>query len=161
MGVERREEDQQRMNQQAFQHLLRQTNVEDLLDDGIENGSDLKFMQHLDAAPESAKVPAASITGNDCEEPRSHAQEPEPLPAAEPSQPSSPSWFGLSLGIVFVIGGLLLLIHPHAILIFHQRISRLPSFVEYISANDMLFYAIACMLLGLGLCVFSLYRSRD
>src|SRR5450432_1769257 len=98
------------MDKRKFAKLLRQSNTADLLDDGIENGSDLKSRapaekEEPDATPDDGPgEPAIHPTPP-------HAQHEQQ--AAEAAPPSaSISYLGLFLGASSVAAGIMLLVDP-------------------------------------------------
>ncbi|HEY2345921.1 MAG TPA: hypothetical protein VGH80_08555 [Xanthomonadaceae bacterium] len=146
------------MGKRDIGRLLRRTNVEDLLDDGIENGSDLKSRKpgHDDAdeavAAEPPKARRPSRT------PR-RKQEPDQAELVEELKRRSVSWFGVALGACLVVSGILVFAFPQAILVYHASIRR-SSFVEYVSPAGSQAYGVVSMILGAALLAFSLYRPR-
>lgn len=136
--------------------LQRRTNIADLLDDGVENGSDLACGQ----------VPARESIENDA----GAVDRPVKTTPAHPVSPTSPSpsgeraratvnWFGVLVGLGFVAAGLRLLVVPVDMLVYHDRVKR-PSFVEHVTPERSRVYGAGGAVVGVGLLVFALYRPR-
>jgi len=141
--------------------LLRRTNTADLLDDGIENGSDVRSFagteddpaDAVDAAqkiPRRGEMPTQSSPLRDL-----HARE---LP--EEVQPKQPiSYLGLLIGACFVVFGIVVLLYPQDVFVMHDRV-RYRTYVEHVTATGSQIYAVIALVIGIALCWFSLYRAR-
>ena len=142
------------MSNRDVRWLQRRTNITDLLDDGIENYSDLK--------PGASAAGAADAEGTTVAE--SPGATASPRSAASTPTTASPrptvAWFGLLLGIAFVAAGVRLFLAPVDLMVYHQRMKR-PSFVEHVTPQRSRIYGTAAAVVGLGLLGFSLYRPRQ
>jgi hypothetical protein len=145
------------MDKRKFSRWLQRSNVDDLLDDGIENNSDVKFRERSkdaeagdsreDIHVDSIAEPAAPQSG----------REEEPSATRREDRISLP---GLLLGVFFMLLGIAAFLFPKDLYIFHQRIKYARSFVEYITASQSQVYAVGAFILGIAICGFSLYRPR-
>ena len=140
------------MSKRSLTWLRQNTNVEDLLDDGIENNSDMASFAEIDGSDSSA----AAISQQS--EPSSQS----PLSADRPDPVASApiSFIGALLGSVLIIGGALLVLLPIDTFVFHQQAGRLPSFWEHVTVGGSEFYGGAGLLLGLSLIACSIYKPR-
>src|SRR5690606_1934333 len=101
------------------------TNVADLLDDGIENNSDLtSFATPVESAHSWTDAPPIH---------QSHEQQREPTTPARPMARESISRTGILIGVVMVLGGILLVLLPVDMGVLHHRVMYLPSFVEHVT----------------------------
>ena len=127
--------------------LQRRTNIADLLDDGIENYSDIK----------AGAVPPAGSADADGHRP------PPPRPAkafAVAVRARAPAnWLGILIGTGVLAGAAYLLVAPVDRMIYHPH-ARGGSFVEHVTRERSRVYGAAGMLIGIGLLGFSLYRPR-
>jgi hypothetical protein len=140
------------MSKRSLSWLRRNTNVEDLLDDGIENNSDLQ-----------------SFTASDshCDENRADVST-QTLPPPDPndwkgvdSRSKLPaSYFGLVLGAAITLFGLLLLFFPVDMVVYHLRARALQPLLEHVTIARSQFYGAAGVLFGLTLLAFSIYKPR-
>ena len=133
--------------------LQRRTNIADLLDDGIENGSDLA----------SGQVPAREAVDDEAEAGRPIAATPPrpvaPAPSSvEPARPTV-SWFGVLVGLGLVAAGVRLFVVPVDMMVYHDRMKR-PSFVEHVTPERSRIYGAAGATVGLVVFAFALYRPR-
>jgi len=139
------------MSNRDVRWLQRRTNIADLLDDGIENYSDLK--------PSASAAGAADAEGTAVAE--SPGATPAPRSAASTPTTASPrptvSWLGLLLGIGLVAAGVRLFLASIDLMVYHQRMKR-PSFVEHVTPQRSRIYGTAAAVVGLG---FWLYRPRQ
>ena len=141
------------MSNRDVRWLQRRTNIADLLDDGIENYSDLK--------PSASAAGAAGAEGTAMVESPGAAAAPRSAastPTASPRQ--TVSWLGLLLGIGFVAAGVRLFVAPIDLMVYHQRMKR-SSFVEHVTPQRWRIYGTAAAVVGLGLLGFSLYLPRQ
>lgn len=136
--------------------IRRRTTVDDLLDDGVENFSDLRGKQAPAAvgetAPNSEAVAAvlrARAEGNAAEREATRA-----------ARRRAWSLFGIALGIVMIVAGTLAIRFPQQLLVHHARMKYLPSTVEPVDPPRFAFYGGVLVLAGVGLCVFALVRPR-
>ena len=141
------------MDKRKFARFLRQSNTADLLDDGIENGSDLKSRatagkEEPDATPDDGPgEPATHPT------PQHEQQAPQ---AAPPS--ASISYFGLFLGASSLAAGVMLLVDPRDMRVFHP--GRYGGSVEHVTAFGSQAYGALALILGITLCWYALYRPK-
>lgn len=121
------------------------TNLYDLLDDGIENGSDL---------PELARLQAEDGAGT------ATPSAPAPPRGDRPAEPvpSRRSWGGVLLGAAFIAGGGAAALWPSELMVWHDRINYLPSFVEHVTRAGARGYGVAVTVGGLVVLVVSLLR---
>jgi hypothetical protein len=140
------------MSNRSLHWLRRHTNVADLLDDGIENNSDLSSF----AVPGDSADPGtnASIA------PRSGEQQRAPKPFVPPTMRESISLTGILIGGVLLLGGVLLVLLPVDMDVFHHRVMYLPSFVEHATPFRSRVYGSAGILLGLIVLAFATVRHR-
>jgi hypothetical protein len=149
--------DIEHMDKRTFSRMVRRTNVDDLLDDGIDNGSDLKsFAQSDDDDMDNLpKEPQVDLPTQPRElRKQSMAKPRDAVPCRAPV-----SYVGLLSGAFFLIAGVLLFLYPNDIHILHDRI-RGGSFVEHVTTTGSQAYAAMAVILGIAICAFSLYRPR-
>jgi hypothetical protein len=132
------------------------TNIEDLLDDGIENNSDLigrasNIDPELPIDPNTIRIGEETIA-------MSHAKQ---ATEKELAQGRSYSLFGVLLGIGLSISGLALAVHPIDMNVEHSRMKYLPSSVEHVTTLSSRLYGMAVFGFGLAVLGFSLIRPRD
>ena len=98
------------MSKRSLTWLRQHTNVEDLLDDGVENNSDLQsFATGEEAGEELSHEPT-----------NSHALvTPSRIPAAEPTRPD---YFVAAIGVFFIGCGLKLFFYPELVSYFGSEI---------------------------------------
>jgi hypothetical protein len=146
------------MDQRKRSRMVRRTNVDDLLDDGIENDSDLKSFARTaddaaDATPEESQVDLPT------QSPRPRKQTlPETLDAVPHKGPIS--YLGLLFGACFVVAGLVLFVYPREAYVFHDRLRYSP-IVEHVTATGSQIYAVLAVVVGIAICGFSLYRPKE
>jgi hypothetical protein len=140
------------MSQRDARWLRRRTTLRDLLDDGIENGSDLK-----------SQDPYQPVTPPD---PAIRALRDETIAAIRReaqrgrARRVGVSGLGLLLGSVLIASGTLLLLFPVDMAVHHARIRYLPSFIEHVDHARSRLYGVSLLLGGIGLGVFAAYRPR-
>lgn len=129
--------------------IRRSTNLYDLLDDGIANNSDIReLVRREDATAIEAKHATEDAT------PQSPQRRLLPqLPRIEQAR----SWFGILLGILVLVAGSEVALHPIAMLAWHMRRGLWWS-TEYVSIDRARFYGICIATFGLLLLVYSLIR---
>ena len=149
------------MDKRELAKLLRRTNTADLLDDGIENGSDLRSFAKtgddpadaVDAAPKvprRVEMPTQSSPLRDL-----HTKE-----APEEVQPKEPiSYLGVFIGACFLVFGVVMFLYPQDVSVYHDRIRYRP-IVEHVTTTGSQVYAVIALVIGIALCWFSLYRAR-
>jgi hypothetical protein len=133
--------------------IRRRTTVEDLLDDGIENASDLgKLSSDTTLPPASEAIHKRSETLA-----RVKAERAAELGAA---RRTSFSAFGVLLGLLIAIGGCLLVMFPPDMRVEHSRIRYLSTVWEHVTPARSRLYGSVATAFGLVLVVYSLYRPR-
>lgn len=146
------------MDKRKFASFLRQSNTADLLDDGIENGSDLKSRARTekeapDAPPGHAlDEPAASPA-------QEYAQHQQQAPETAPPA-ASVSYLGLFLGVSSLAAGIMLLVDPHDLRIFHSAM-RYRGSIEHVTAFGSQTYGVLALIFGIALCWYALYRPKN
>jgi len=134
--------------------LQRRTNIADLLDDGIENHSDLASGQV--AAEDAAEKDAVDVARPVAE------TSPQPVVPARPTvERANPtvSWWGVLMGLGMIAAGLKLFLVPVDMMVYHARMKR-PSFIEHVTPERSRVYGVAGAAVGLGVLGFALYRPR-
>ena len=150
------------MDKRELARMLRRTNTADLLDDGIENGSDLKSFAKAedDAAdavddvprvPRRGEMPTQSSPLRDL-----HAKE-APKEAQLPKEPIS--YLGLFIGACFLVFGVVMFLYPQDVSAYHDRIRYRP-IVEHVTTTGSQVYSVIALIIGIALCWISLYRPR-
>jgi len=146
------------MDKRELARLLRRTNTADLLDDGIENGSDLKSFEKteddvvddLPQVPRRGEMPTQSSPLRDL-----HKKE---TPDAQ--IPRAPiSFFGVFVGACFLVFGVVRFLYPQDVSFYHER-ARYRTIVEHVTAPGSQVYALIALAIGIALCWISLYRPR-
>jgi hypothetical protein len=128
--------------------LRRRTTVDDLLDDGIENSSDLKNARLRDDSDQAVATPA------------SHRGRVARADFPAPSRRAPVSMFGLLLGAVFIAAGAILIVTPIDMLVKHVRIRYLPTTIEHVTPATSRMYGVALSAAGIAIFGFALYRGR-
>ncbi len=127
--------------------IRRVTTLYDLLDDGIENGSDL------------AKI--ADLKRDSLEErPERLNSPPNDARSANSSPDGRRSWFGILLGLALSVAGASVALWPSSMMVWHHRIMYLPSVVEYVTASTARGYGIVVAIAGICIAVGFLVRLR-
>ncbi len=137
---------------------LQNTNVWDLLDDGIENGSDLR------ARPRGADPgPAAGVDAPVAPAPRTTlTARTQPESTTEPVRSNRAiSWFGLALGLAMIVAGLLVAWHPHSMVVYHAPTRHAHGSSEFVTAREAQGCGWISVILGLTIGAFSVYRPRS
>lgn len=134
--------------------IKRRTTVEDLLDDGIENASDL------------SKPPSDTTLSPDPEAFRKRSETLARVRAERAAEFSatrrkSLSVFGVLLGLLIATGGSLLVMFPADMRVEHSRIRYLPTVWEHVTPARSRLYGSVGIAFGLVLVVYSLYRPRS
>lgn len=146
------------MRHRPVDWIRRNTTVEDLLDDGIENASDLKTKPEsgdMDFLIEDAPHEAMEIRRKTLERDRLEAAE-----QARVQSGKSYSRFGFLFGAALSVFGLFAMLHPNESYVLHAHIKYLPSFVEHVSKERSVFYGAVIFVFGAVLCWYSLLRPR-
>lgn len=148
------------MGRRPFDWIRRNTTAEDLLDDGVENGSDLKSPRESDGvdsvADDAPPHGAMEIRRRTLERNRLEAVE-----QARIQRRKSYSLFGLLFGAALLVFGLVAMLHPTESDVLHVRIKYLSSFVEHVSKERSVFYGAVMFVFGAVLCWYSLLRPRS
>ena len=132
------------------------TNVEDLLDDGIENNSDLVDGELLrepegNPDPRALEIRAATIARNRAEE----------ALALNQFRRKNLSYLGILLALVLAISGIALILRPMEIRVEHARMKYLPTVTEHVTAARSRLYGSVLLVAGIVLLAYSLQRPRS
>ena len=138
------------MSKRSLTWLRQHTNVEDLLDDGIENNSDLKsFASHgqpSDELPvaERAEVPLQA----------SHIETPRPAPPERD--------FTLAgIGLLIMGCGLGLVLYPLDLVVYHQGAKyAYRGLLEHVTTGRSQIYGSVGIVLGAALLIYALKKPR-
>ena len=134
--------------------IRRRTNVEDLLDDGVENGSDIRAgLPEADAPPTHDE--ALAIGKRDRTLAAVRAEQAE---IASKARRRALSPYGVALGLVIAAGGAWLIASPVDMRVVHARARRLPTFTEHVTPPRSRLYGAAGLISGLAVIVYSLRR---
>jgi hypothetical protein len=134
--------------------IRRRTTVEDLLDDGTENASDVgKSSSDATIPPDPAALRKRSETLA-----RLRADHAAELRSA---RRKSFSAFGVLLGLLIAAGGSALVAFPTDMRVEHSRIRYLPTVWEHVTPARSRLYGSVGLAFGLALIVYSLYRPRS
>jgi hypothetical protein len=134
--------------------IRRRTTVEDLLDDGIENASDLgkpSSDARLPSDPAALRKRSETLARLRAE----HAAE------LSTARRKSFSAFGVLLGLLIAVGGGALVLFPTDMRVEHSRIRYLPTVWEHVTPVRSRLYGSVGLAFGLSLVVYSLYRPRS
>ena len=135
--------------------IRRQTTVEDLLDDGVENFSDLKASDT--AVPEEPDPDPVLIATN--QQFRDQARR-EREQAMREAYRSAFSGLGIFLGLLMTISGAALVLLPVDTLVYHARVRYLRSVVERVTPARSVFYGASLAISGIGIIGYALYHPR-
>ena len=133
------------------------TNVDDLLDDGIENNSDIatKLASNVPPAPPpdetSIRIREETLSKVEAEESLTRLRQ----------RKSSYSRYGVILGVILSLAGIISSIHPSEILVEHARIRYLATTHELVSPFRARIYGVSLAAIGIALVAFSLYRPKS
>jgi hypothetical protein len=131
------------MSKRSLTWLRQHTNVEDLLDDGIENNSDLKSFalaeQPSDDPPisEAVEIPRQKL----------------PIEAPTP-EPMERDFFVAAIGVLILGCGLNLVLYPVDLIVYHLRA------IEHVTPARSEFYGWVGILLGAVLLIYALKNPR-
>ena len=144
------------MSNRPLDWIRRQTTADDLLDDGVENFSDLRS---TDAAPVESDAPPnpVHLQVRDQTLARDRAERAQLERTA--SKPAL-SVFGLVLGAIIALAGLALALHPVDMRVHHARARYLRSVVEHVTPATSRFYGISLVVCGLAIAFYSAQRPR-
>ena len=148
------------MGRRPLDWIRRNTTAADLLDDGVENGNDLKSLNESDGVDSVAD----DAPPREAMETRRRTLERNRLETAERARiqrRKSYSLFGLLFGAAMSVFGLVAMLHPAESDVLHARIKYLPSFVEHVSKGRSVFYGAVMFVFGAILCWYSLLRPRS
>ena len=132
--------------------IRRHTTVEDLLDDGVENFSDLKASET--AAPEPEPDPALIAANQQFRDQARLEQE----QAMREAYRSAFSDLGIFLGLLMTVSGSTLALFPVDTLVYHARVRYLRSVVEHVTPARSVLYGASLAISGIGLIGYALYR---
>jgi hypothetical protein len=138
------------MSKRSLTWLRQHTNVEDLLDDGIENNSDLKSFE-IRGQP-SDELPVA--------------ERPElPLQAShiETQRPDAPERdFALAgIGLLIMGCGLGLVLYPVDLVVYHQAAKyAYRGVLEHVTTGRSQIYGSVGIVLGAALLIYALQKAR-
>jgi hypothetical protein len=131
------------MSKRGLTWLRQHTNVEDLLDDGIDNNSDLKSFalaeQPSDEPPisEAVEVPLQ----------KSHIESSSP-------EPMKQDFFVAAIGVLIMGCGLSLVLHPVDLIVHHLRA------IEHVTSVRSEVYGWVGILFGAALLVYAFKKPR-
>lgn len=131
------------MSKRSLTWLRQHTNVEDLLDDGIANNSDLSSFAKPEQPPDDSPVVAS--TENPAQP--SHAEAPE-------QQPEERDFHVAALGLFISGCGLDLMLHPVDMLVHHLKA------IEHVTGARSEFYGAILILFGVALMIYGLKKRR-
>ena len=134
--------------------IRRRTNIEDLLDDGVENGSD-----SVSDLPASDELPTAEETDALCKREETLAAisaEQAVIAATARRRAFNPC--GVAFGLLIAIGGAWLIASPVDMRVEHRRMMYLPTSWEHVTPARSRFYGTAGLVSGLLLIGYSLRR---
>lgn len=129
--------------------LQRRTNIADLLDDGVENYSDLR------------NAAASAREASEPESPPAPPRQPDAERIPVRLAPVRASRLGVLIGAGMAISCALLYLHPADFIAFHPgtRTTRLR--LEHVTPERCRAYGAIGVVVGVGLLAFSLYRPRN
>jgi hypothetical protein len=134
--------------------IRRRTNVADLLDDGVENGSDI--VSDLPEADEPPTAGEASALRRREETLAAVRAEQAAIAAAARHRAFNPC--GVAFGLLIAIGGAWLIASPVDMRVEHRRMMYLPTSWEHVTPARSRFYGTAGLVSGLLLIGYSLRR---
>ena len=150
------------MSKRNLTWLRQNTNVEDLLDDGIENNSDLKSFSRAADLNSDMAVPAEGTAGKSADPSSEGTSSTNPAPEdpLEASQ-SRFSFFGVEIGVLIAAGGAFLVLFPVDMFVFHDRTKYYRPFWEHVTHGRSEFYGVVGLLLGIAVIGFAVYKPRQ
>ena len=136
------------MSKRSLTWLRQHTNVEDLLDDGIENNSDLKSFatQPSDELPvaERAEVPLQA----------SHIETPRP-------DPPQRDFTLAGIGLLIMGCGFGLVLYPVDLVVYHQGAKyAYRGLLEHVTTGRSQIYGSVGIVLGAALLIYALKKPR-
>jgi hypothetical protein len=144
------------MGNRPLDWIRRQTTADDLLDDGVENFSDLRG---TDAAPLETETPL-NPTHLQIRDQTLGRLRAERTQLERTTFRRAYSVFGLALGLAIALGGLVLTLYPVDMLVHHARARYLRSVAEHVTPATSRFYGISLIVCGLALVIYSAHRPR-
>ena len=136
--------------------LRRNTTVDDLLDDGVENDSDTKvFSEDAPASPGPAADALQRQRTAYAGEQRTQA-----VSAARRVLRQSRSFWGAGTDIACIVAGTLLILHPVAMWVSHPGMKQAWPIMEWVSQEGSVLYGGVLVLFGGALTAFSLFVPR-
>jgi ferric-dicitrate binding protein FerR (iron transport regulator) len=141
--------------------IRQRTNLYDLLDDGIENNSDLEALRK--AREDAAAEPESPVdrAGLDDASPFTASPSTTANVRKSASTAGRRHWAGAVTGALSCAGGLWLLVAPATGLVFHDRIRYARPFVEQVSPLMSQVYGGVLLVAGIALLYFSLRQTRE
>jgi len=136
--------------------LRRNTTVDDLLDDGAENGSDTKVFSEDTPTPPG---PAADLIQRQ-RTAYASKQSAQAVSVAYRSMRRSRSFWGAGTGIACIVAGTLLILHPVAMWVSHPSMKGAWPVMEWVSERGSMLYGAVLVLFGAALLGFSLFMPR-
>ena len=131
------------MSTRSLIWLRQHTNVEDLLDDGIANNSDLSSFARSEQLPDDS--PAVASIKSQTQSPRIEA----------PEQPQEQRDFQVAAIGLFVSGcGLGLMFHPVDMIVYHLKA------IEHVTNARSELYGAVLVLFGAALLIYGLKKRR-
>ena len=136
------------MTKRSLTWIRQHTNVEDLLDDGIDNNSDLKSFaidgNALEEAPVSPTI-------------RKEAQRSE----APIAKPAPISFLGIIIGSLMIAFGTKLFLSPVDMFVYRDRGKYFNlDFIEHVTHGRSEIYGAAGFFLGIAVLIYSVYKAR-
>jgi len=126
------------------------TNLYDLLDDGVENGSDLPALAAL-----KKHDGANSIEEDGKKKPEVRLVHHESGPIV-----SRRSWSGVLIGLALLLCGTAAILWPAEVWVWHDRIRYLPGFAELVTRMGAQFYGSVVVVSGFLILLLSLVPMR-
>lgn len=133
--------------------ISRYTTADDLLDDGVENFSDLKREGAASAAAGPSDPGAMAANQRHRERRRNEAK----------ARPHLRSWsgVGLLLAVAMIAGGVVMLWAAPDMRVEHAAWKRARSSIEHVTPMRSRVYGVSFLLFGVALGYFSVARVRD
>ena len=141
------------MTSRDLRWLRRYTSADDLLDDGVENFSDLG---RVDSAEERDVVDGAHAPSALA---RTHVRVGH-LTGAHTNTPARRSPLGLLLGGVMAMAGVALVVAAPDMPVEHVRLRYLPTIIEHVTPAVARFYGVVLFAAGIVTLVMAFRRTR-
>lgn len=142
------------MPKPSLSWVRRRTNVEDLLDDGVENGSDLSRYHGQAEKPPGPAEEAALVR----REEMLAVVRSEQAGVSAQFRRKAISPFGAVLGVVIALAGVMLIVHPVDMHVEHRRTRYLPTIWEHVTPLRSRLYGAAGAVFGAILVGYCLRR---